>query len=183
MTGIFDRFMMFSVTSALLLSAGAVSSAHATPATTPPAATPPATAAPAAAPAAEQPSDAQLAPVFQAYLALHASLVASDAGWSTKHAATMAAAAAVVPDLARTLARWPTGLADQRKQFSAVSNATIELAARHPKAAAGLNVAFCGMAKGYWLQKGNKVKNPYYGAEMLTCGEIQGPPKSKATGR
>ena len=47
----------------------------------------------------------------------------------------------------------------------------------------GLNVAFCSMAKGSWLQSDAKVRNPYHGAKMLRCGEIvdvhlEGPPLS-----
>ena len=37
---------------------------------------------------------------------------------------------------------------------------------------AGINVAYCPMAPGSWLQKGEDIRNPYYGASMLKCGEI-----------
>jgi hypothetical protein len=37
---------------------------------------------------------------------------------------------------------------------------------------AGVDVAFCSMAKGSWLQKKGGILNPYYGKSMLTCGEI-----------
>ncbi|RPJ16764.1 MAG: DUF3347 domain-containing protein [Desulfobacteraceae bacterium] len=44
----------------------------------------------------------------------------------------------------------------------------------------GINVIYCSMNPGSWLQKGNKIRNPYYGAKMLTCGEIiSGPDKKK----
>ncbi len=37
-------------------------------------------------------------------------------------------------------------------------------------------VAFCPMANegegASWVQKQGEIRNPYYGAEMLTCGEI-----------
>jgi len=39
---------------------------------------------------------------------------------------------------------------------------------------AGAKVAFCSMAKGSWLQAGDEIRNPYYGSEMLTCGEFVG---------
>lgn len=38
----------------------------------------------------------------------------------------------------------------------------------------GIDVVFCSMAKGSWLQKQGTVANPYYGADMLTCGEVVG---------
>ena len=37
----------------------------------------------------------------------------------------------------------------------------------------GLHVAYCPMADKPWLQKGEDIKNPYYGSEMLTCGMIK----------
>ena len=36
----------------------------------------------------------------------------------------------------------------------------------------GINVVYCSMYKGSWLQKGKLVANPYYGKNMLRCGEI-----------
>ncbi len=38
----------------------------------------------------------------------------------------------------------------------------------------GLHVVFCSMAKASWVQKGEDVRNPYYGKKMLTCGEVLG---------
>ena len=38
----------------------------------------------------------------------------------------------------------------------------------------GISVVYCPMAKGSWLQKGKEIRNPYYGDEMLRCGEIVG---------
>jgi predicted RecA/RadA family phage recombinase len=34
-----------------------------------------------------------------------------------------------------------------------------------------VNTMYCPMNKKSWLQKGDQVKNPYYGKAMLTCGE------------
>lgn len=31
---------------------------------------------------------------------------------------------------------------------------------------------YCGMAKKGWIQSKNDLRNPYYGSEMLTCGEL-----------
>jgi len=38
----------------------------------------------------------------------------------------------------------------------------------------GVKVMFCSMARGSWLQKSANVQNPYFGAEMLSCGEVIG---------
>lgn len=35
-----------------------------------------------------------------------------------------------------------------------------------------INVIYCSMKPGSWLQKDKKIRNPYYGANMLTCGQI-----------
>lgn len=36
----------------------------------------------------------------------------------------------------------------------------------------GINVVYCSMAKGSWLQREKGIRNPYYGAKMLRCGEV-----------
>lgn len=36
----------------------------------------------------------------------------------------------------------------------------------------GINVVFCSMAPGSWLQRGEDIQNPYFGKSMLRCGEI-----------
>ncbi|MEE8348830.1 MAG: hypothetical protein V3R94_04615 [Acidobacteriota bacterium] len=40
----------------------------------------------------------------------------------------------------------------------------------------GHSLAFCPMANNFqganWVQKGEDINNPYFGASMLTCGEI-----------
>lgn len=67
-------------------------------------------------------------------------------------------------------------LAEARKQFLPFSVGTVELAKQlraEDKAFAGLKVYFCPMAPkpGVWFQAKGPLRNPYYGAEMLTCGE------------
>lgn len=37
-----------------------------------------------------------------------------------------------------------------------------------------IDVLYCLMAKGSWVQRQGKVHNPYYGAKMLDCGEVVG---------
>jgi len=43
----------------------------------------------------------------------------------------------------------------------------------------GINVIYCSMNPGSWLQKGKKIRNPYYGSKMLSCGEIISGPDAK----
>ena len=47
---------------------------------------------------------------------------------------------------------------------------------------AGVSVMYCSMAKGSWLQADTAIRNPYYGAQMLACGEIVGGEGQGATG-
>jgi len=37
---------------------------------------------------------------------------------------------------------------------------------------ADVKVAYCPMARKYWLQKGEAIKNPFYGQSMSDCGRI-----------
>ena len=37
----------------------------------------------------------------------------------------------------------------------------------------GVRVAVCPMVNKPWLQKGDALANPYYGKEMLTCGNFR----------
>ena len=36
-------------------------------------------------------------------------------------------------------------------------------------------LAFCPMVKRSWLQKDEKIRNPYFGSTMLECGEFKKP--------
>ena len=57
-----------------------------------------------------------------------------------------------------------------REQFKALSFAVAKLVEK--QAVAGHGIYFCPMADAYWIQKSGAVKNPYYGAKMLGCGEV-----------
>jgi hypothetical protein len=41
----------------------------------------------------------------------------------------------------------------------------------------GLKLAYCPMARASWLQKEDRVRNPYYGSSMLECGQLRDPKK------
>ena len=60
-----------------------------------------------------------------------------------------------------------------RAGFGALSDAIITYA-KQQNAGVGDDVkaAYCPMARKYWLQKGEKVQNPYYGKAMSECGRI-----------
>jgi len=64
-------------------------------------------------------------------------------------------------------------IADQRKKFISLSSNIYSLS-KVVKFDSPVYYQFCPMAndgKGAnWLSKENEIKNPYYGAQMLTCG-------------
>jgi multidrug efflux pump subunit AcrA (membrane-fusion protein) len=69
----------------------------------------------------------------------------------------------------------PGGMETARRQFRTLSDAVIALVKRappSPRAAARLSVIRCPMFPGDWLQTDDAVRNPYYGAQMLECGEV-----------
>lgn len=62
-----------------------------------------------------------------------------------------------------------------REAFGLLSNAVIAGAkAEGWQDLADVKLAYCPMApNGSWLQKEQTIRNPYYGAQMLTCGSFQ----------
>lgn len=67
------------------------------------------------------------------------------------------------------------GIEEQRKVFRAVTAAAAELFTLAPPAGVELLIAHCPMVKADWLTDSREIRNPYAGAEMLTCGSITGP--------
>lgn len=65
------------------------------------------------------------------------------------------------------------GLSELRKLYGVVSE---ELVPAFEAKSEKVNKAFCPMAHkgqgGYWLQEGREIRNPYFGSEMLACGEF-----------
>jgi hypothetical protein len=58
-----------------------------------------------------------------------------------------------------------------REVFKQLSSAMISwVSTSKPK---GIRIASCSMAKAKWVQKDGPIRNPYYGKEMLECGEFE----------
>jgi hypothetical protein len=73
-----------------------------------------------------------------------------------------------------------------RKAFEALSDGLIPLVREHGNPLRQtLRIAHCPMAAdssgASWLQLDGDVHNPYFGAAMLTCGELQGEPLQPAS--
>jgi hypothetical protein len=65
-------------------------------------------------------------------------------------------------------------LAAARTAFGALTKAVLSYAeATKSEFGPGVQEAYCPMARKSWLQKGDKIENPYYGKSMAGCGEIK----------
>lgn len=61
-----------------------------------------------------------------------------------------------------------------RVAFQEVSKGLIAALAHSQVQTGSLHSAYCPMVKAYWIQTdGKAIRNPYYGAAMLDCGEFQ----------
>ena len=133
--------------------------------------------------------DAGMQPIFEQYLQMQ-SLLASDDMQGIRESATRIGnlakkldASSVSGEHAGHYKNVPSNLA---KHASAIENFTDLKAVRKnfkelskpmamwagmskPK---GVDVVYCPMAKASWLQKKGKIRNPYYGQTMLSCGEF-----------
>lgn len=64
----------------------------------------------------------------------------------------------------------------QREKFTALSSDVIALMKHADINSGTLYVQYCPMANdndgGYWLAAEKTIRNPYYGSEMLNCGQV-----------
>ena len=77
----------------------------------------------------------------------------------------------------RSAARMGGSLESARRAFRGVSHAMLRAAsmARGPRTALSLTHYYCPMVHGGggdWMQPGGELANPYWGEEMLRCGEV-----------
>jgi len=70
-----------------------------------------------------------------------------------------------------------TDLSIQRNSFTLLSNDVITLFKQSEISTGSIYVQYCPMANegegGYWLSSKEEIMNPYYGDEMLHCGEVK----------
>ncbi len=140
---------------------------------------------------------AQFAPVLSAYYGLKDALVADNAQLAATNAKAMKAALVKIDTkswtakdrnmyepLSKKLETDADHIRDnaskidhQREHFISLSSNISTIAKTLKINDETAYLQFCPMAnnnKGaYWLSKENKVKNPYYGKSMLTCGSVK----------
>ena len=65
-------------------------------------------------------------------------------------------------------------IAGARTAFGEVSSALVAYAEKTKSGfGAGVRLAYCPMANKSWLTRDKEIRNPYYGAAMLTCGSFK----------
>jgi len=79
-------------------------------------------------------------------------------------AATQLSAAASAPE---------PDIQSVRDRFGVLSEAIDTYMTGLKLSAPGVRVAMCPMVNKPWLQKGDALANPYYGKDMLTCGNFR----------
>ena len=129
----------------------------------------------------EAPASAEMSrAVIDPYLKIAAALASDSMEGVTMNAGEIATAASALGALAfkiDTAAAQLTGagdLADARGKFGALSEAIDSyMTNQHLSRPEGVRVAFCPMVMKPWLQKGDELRNPYYGSQMLTCGSFR----------
>lgn len=138
----------------------------------------------------------QLASVFTSYVALKDAFVASDATKVATEASTTSAALAKTDmklltgaahnDWMNYLGGMETSLKEiagstdieaQRQAFSTLSDNLYKSIKAYGLGGTTAYYEFCPMAfdnqGGYWLSTEEKIRNPYFGDKMLTCGTVK----------
>jgi hypothetical protein len=120
------------------------------------------------------------AALIDPYLQVQVALAADQFDGVTKHAAAIEKAAASLGKDADAIVAGAKKLGaakdikEARTAFADVSTAVTEYA---DKTKSGLGpdvrVAYCPMINKPWLTKDKTIRNPYYGASMLTCGSFK----------
>ena len=65
-----------------------------------------------------------------------------------------------------------TSIESQRAAFNGVSATMWEVVKSADNNQKPLYYQYCPMKKSYWISSEKEIRNPYYGASMLTCGKV-----------
>ena len=122
----------------------------------------------------------QMKAIVASYLEIHAVLAAdkidgikAPAQAIATQASAMGPGGAAIVKAAMAVER-ARDLKAAREAFAPLSEAVIAGAKAEGWNDLGdVKLAFCPMVKASWLQKGDKIRNPYYGSTMLECGEFK----------
>ena len=143
-------------------------------------------------PTAPEPFLESLEPIYAHYFQAQASLAADDLGGFIEHADGMGElidateTTGLVGDLLNTWRRSssmikPSGaittIEDARAKFEHMSMGILDIEKAFGHQSETWNVAFCPMAFDFkgakWIQQGEDISNPYFGTQMIGCGDIK----------
>jgi protein SCO1/2 len=128
--------------------------------------------------AARATAGASLTPIIDPYLRIQRALnvdsladVTTDARRIAAAAAKLGSSGASIATAARELQQ-AADLKSGRAAFARLGDAVMISAKAGAALGDDVKVAYCPMVRKYWLQKGQTIRNPYYGKEMSACGRI-----------
>ena len=115
--------------------------------------------------------------VVNAYIKVKDALVKSDNKAATAASAELLTAVSALKgqeELKKATAHFSeqSDLEKQRAAFATVSTSVWGLVKDSKELNQSLYYQYCPMKKSYWVSTEEKIKNPYYGAQMLTCGKV-----------
>lgn len=119
---------------------------------------------------------------YELYIKLKDVLVKSNAADAQAAAKELSAVLHKLPDQANAASlsdkiAESTDLKAQRVSFTTLSNDLIAMFKKTEVNSGSMFVQYCPMANdgegGYWLASEEEIRNPYYGDEMLNCGEVK----------
>jgi hypothetical protein len=120
--------------------------------------------------------------IVGSYLEIQAQLATDKIDGIKAPAAAIASRAEALGDGGAAIAKAAKAVGDAadvkvaREAFAGLSDAVIAAAkAEGWKDLGDTKLAFCPMVKRSWLQKDEKIRNPYFGSTMLECGEFKKP--------
>ena len=126
--------------------------------------------------------DTQQDDILKHYFRLKDALVGSNASIAQTEATTLTTSLKASPAFAKSVLicdsiAKTSDLAKQRSTFTNLSNQLIAQFSKTQVLKGSFYLQFCPMANegngGYWLAAEQEVRNPYYGDEMLACGEVK----------
>ncbi len=118
--------------------------------------------------------------IVASYLQIHAALSADTvdgvkpaAAAIAKEAARLGAPGDAVVKAAKTMES-AGDVKAVREALGPLSDAIVAVASADDwKDVPGVKIGYCPMVGKSWIQKDGTVNNPYYGSQMLTCGELK----------
>jgi protein SCO1/2 len=117
--------------------------------------------------------------IVEAYLRIQTALSADTLAGVKPAARSLASEAAKLGSIAESIrsaandVQQSGDLKSARTTFGRLGDAIMNYArASNIRIADDVHVAYCPMLRKFWLQKGVKIQNPYYGMSMLECGRL-----------